>query len=137
MDPLSLVFRCGKAVGIGELEIGGGLKGRISQQGYDEFCAGQYTSIEAAVEAGCLPSVMYLAGTAKPDYEEAFVVACKHGHLATAQWLKREWPDINPNARGAEAFRWVCANGHLLLAHWLMQEWPAIDPRVFPISYRR
>ena len=59
--------------------------------------------------------------------EEAFLLACQHGHLAVAQWLYKLKPDLDISIEDEWAFCCACENGHLAVAQWLLEVKPDID----------
>ena len=63
--------------------------------------------------------------------QEAFWVACRHGHIHVARWLVNDVGGVDVHAVGDMVFRQACENGHLNVACWLLEHVGGVDAHAY------
>ncbi len=55
------------------------------------------------------------------EYDNAFIHACRNGHLDVAKLLYQSKPTIDLSAKNDSAFQYSCCYGQLAVAKWLVE----------------
>lgn len=61
------------------------------------------------------------------DLNDAFILACRYGHLNLCKYLLQYNGNIKISAKEDEAFCSACENGHFEIAIWLLRLKPNIN----------
>lgn len=67
----------------------------------------------------------------KINLDNVFGYLCQHGNLKAAQWLYKEYSEINVEHRNNFAFRYACIYGHVETAKWLYEVKPSMDISIY------
>jgi len=67
----------------------------------------------------------------KINLDNVFGYLCQHGNLKAAQWLYKEYSEINVEHRNNFAFRYACIYGHVETAKWLYDVKPSMDISIY------